>query len=82
MCLFLFRRRDAAAGRDSGAERSTYRMPGHPVTTILFIGVCWAVVGVTLYRYPANALIGFGILLAGIPIYFLWRRMARSAEAQ
>jgi len=28
----------------------------------------------TIYRYPENSLIGFAILLAGIPVYWLWSR--------
>jgi APA family basic amino acid/polyamine antiporter len=80
-CLFLFRRRDALAGGNSTAQQGGYRLPGHPLTTILFIAVCWAVVGVTLYRYPSNSLIGFAILLTGIPAYFLWKKLGRKADA-
>jgi APA family basic amino acid/polyamine antiporter len=47
-------------------------MPGHPVTTTLFIAACWLVVANTLYKYPGNTIIGFAILLAGIPVYFFW----------
>lgn len=48
-------------------------VPGHPLTTLLFIAVCWLVVLNTIYRYPQNTLIGIGILLAGIPAYLVWR---------
>jgi APA family basic amino acid/polyamine antiporter len=70
ICVFVFRRRlkgERAAG-------SLARVPGHPVTTVIFIAVCWLVVINTVYQYPANTLIGLGILLAGIPAYFLWQR--------
>jgi len=63
-CIFVFRKREAPADT---------RVPGHPVTTILFIAVCWLVVINTVYRYPENTLIGIGILLAGIPAYLFWR---------
>ena len=63
-CIFVFRKREPA-----GANR----VPGHPVTTILFIAVCWLVVINTVYRYPENTLIGIAILLAGIPAYLFWR---------
>jgi APA family basic amino acid/polyamine antiporter len=62
-CIFVFRKREPA-----GANR----VPGHPVTTILFIAVCWLVVINTVYRYPENTLIGIAILLAGIPAYLFW----------
>jgi APA family basic amino acid/polyamine antiporter len=66
-CLFVLRRRDN--------EKGFIRVPGHPFTTLLFVLVCWLVVINTVYKYPENTLIGLGILLAGIPVYFLWRVM-------
>lgn len=81
LAIFVFRRRrtasqraatapDAAKGPD--ASRIT-RVPGHPITTALFVIVCWLVVINTVYRYPQNTLIGIVILLAGIPAFFFWR---------
>ena len=66
-CIFVFRRRQPAT-----EERIT-RVPGHPLTTILFIAVCWLVVINTVYRYPDNTLIGIAIMIAGIPAYLFWR---------
>lgn len=66
-CLFLLRKKNKAARSDG------IRVPGHPITTALFIAICWIVVINTIYRYPENTLIGVGILLAGIPAYFFWR---------
>jgi len=68
VCIFVFRRR-----RQNNGGGIT-RVPGHPVTTLLFIAICWLVVINTIYRYPENTLIGLGILLAGIPFFFFWRR--------
>jgi len=83
-CLFVFRRREARPSLANGAnaESTPYPMPGHPVTTALFIAACWLVVANTLYKYPGNTAIGMGILLAGIPVYFLWgwRRQRASEE--
>jgi APA family basic amino acid/polyamine antiporter len=70
-CIFALRRRDAGMGR---AESSVYHVPGHPVTTLLFISICWLVVLNTVYTYPSNSLIGLAIMLAGVPVYFAWRR--------
>jgi APA family basic amino acid/polyamine antiporter len=64
LCLFRLRRADQA---------SSIRVPGHPLTTILFVAVCWIVVANTIYRYPENTLIGLAILLAGIPAYLFWK---------
>jgi APA family basic amino acid/polyamine antiporter len=78
--IFVFRGR-IARGEMSGGAR--YRMPGHPWTTALFTGICWWVVGNTIYRYPRNSLIGYALLLAGVPVYWFWSRrgLARSANS-
>lgn len=72
-CIFVFRRKEKTQETDN--ERSGFaRMPGHPVTTVVFVAVCWLVVVNTIFTYPRNTAVGFGILLAGVPVYFLWRR--------
>jgi basic amino acid/polyamine antiporter, APA family len=53
--------------------RNFTRVPGHPVTTAVFVAVCWLVVINTVYKYPKNTLIGLAILLAGIPAFYFWR---------
>ncbi|MDQ3173648.1 MAG: amino acid permease [Acidobacteriota bacterium] len=75
-CIFVFRRRKG--NRDAAETNSITRVPGHPVTTGLFVVICWLVVINTVYKYPENTLIGLAILFAGIPAYFFWRgrRMA------
>ncbi len=70
--IFVFRRRAAREGR----EPVDYRVPGHPITTVLFVGICWWVVANAIYRYPQNSLVGFAILAAGIPVYCFWRQRA------
>lgn len=65
--LFVFRRRD-------GGAPCAYRVPGHPWTTGIFIAVCAAIVVNTTYVHPVNTLIGLGILAAGVPVYFAWKR--------
>ena len=64
-CVFILRKR---LRDDVGGTR----VPGHPVTTILFIAICALVVINTVNRYPDNTLIGIAIMLAGIPAYLFW----------
>jgi APA family basic amino acid/polyamine antiporter len=64
--LFIFRRRDPAKGGFSA--------PGHPFTTGLFVISCALVVIATLVSNPVNSVIGFLILLAGIPACRYWQR--------
>jgi len=70
-CLFVLRRTD-------GPRECAYRVPGHPFTTIAFIVACAAIVVNTVYSYPVNTLIGLGILVAGIPVYYFWRGRTRA----
>ncbi len=72
-CIFILRR------GDRGHEG--YRVPGHPVTTALFIAACWLVVANTIYRYPANSLAGMGILAAGVPVYCFWNSRRKGSAA-
>jgi len=56
------------------SDEGSFRVPGHPVTTLLFVIACWTVVLSTIYKYPKNSVIGLAIVLGGIPVYFFWRR--------
>ncbi|HUP62484.1 MAG TPA: amino acid permease [Thermoanaerobaculia bacterium] len=67
LSLFVFRRRL----RDASPS---FRTPGHPITTAIFVAACWLVVLGTVARSPINSAIGFGILLAGLPAYWFWQR--------
>ena len=69
-CLFVLRRRTN--------EQPSFRMPGHPFTTAIFCLSCAAVVAVTVYKFPTNTVIGFVILAAGVPVYYLWKRNSRA----
>jgi basic amino acid/polyamine antiporter, APA family len=72
-CIFVFRSRQKAIPKTPETTERIASVPGHPVTTALFIAACWLVVINTVYRYPGNTLIGLGLLLLGIPAYFFWR---------
>jgi len=79
-CLFVFRRR--AAPDEPGAPAPPLaRVPGHPVTTVLFVAASWLVVVSTIVKYPGDTAVGFGILAAGVPIYLVWRRRNRRSGA-
>jgi APA family basic amino acid/polyamine antiporter len=64
--LFVFRKRTPEVGGFSA--------PGHPFTTGLFVAACFLVVVATVLNNPFNSLIGYAILLAGVPAYIYWRR--------
>lgn len=67
--LFLIR----AKGRGHTGE-GVFLVPGHPWTTGLFVLGCAGIVLSTVLAYPENSLIGLGILVTGVPVYWWWRR--------
>jgi hypothetical protein len=48
-------------------------MPGHPVTTVLFGLTAWAIVLNLFVRSPGDSLIGLGILVVAVPIYYIFK---------
>jgi APA family basic amino acid/polyamine antiporter len=66
-CVFVFRRR-----RRTDAD--VFRIPGHPFTTLFFIGACAVITFSMIYKFPRNSAISFGIMFLGVPAYFLWAR--------
>ena len=68
--VFIFRRRSGEPVRSV--------VPGHPFTTIVFVASCIIIVIATVWNAPINSLIGYAILLAGVPAFLYWRRASRS----
>ncbi|MGH9857948.1 MAG: amino acid transporter, partial [Acidobacteriota bacterium] len=69
LALILIRKQDA-----EGKQEDLFKVPGHPVTTIGFISISWLIVLNTLYKFPVDSLIGFTLILFGIPIYYFWMK--------
>jgi APA family basic amino acid/polyamine antiporter len=67
VCVFVFR-------KHRRATEDTFRIPGHPLTTLFFIGACAVITFSLLYKFPLNSAISFGIMLLGVPAYFLWAK--------
>jgi APA family basic amino acid/polyamine antiporter len=53
-----------------------YRMWGYPVTPLLFTAVAAWFVANTWITQPGPSTIAFLIIASGIPVYFLWQRLA------
>lgn len=54
-----------------------YRVPGYPWTPLLFIVAAVALVINTIVTQPRRAVIGLGIVILGVPVYFMWQRRGR-----
>ncbi len=72
--LIVFRRRARAAGARGVEPASTFRTPGHPWTTLVFVTTISIIAISTVVQFPDSAGIGVLILLAGVPVYLYWRR--------
>ncbi|SIO66783.1 amino acid/polyamine/organocation transporter, APC superfamily [Singulisphaera sp. GP187] len=62
-----------------GAERP-YRTFGYPLPALIYLGLAVLVVLDFIVMTPETSGIGVLIVLAGIPVYFLWSRVGRKAE--
>jgi APA family basic amino acid/polyamine antiporter len=74
LALFVIRR------RDGGSSRPLLAVPGHPITTLAFVAGAWLIVANTVYRFPIDALAGIGLLVAGLPAYYMWQRRKEIAR--
>ena len=68
--LFLLRRRPDYA--------PAYRLRGYPLLPIVFIAVALVVVVTQVLAVPIDSAIGLGMVLIGLPVYFLWSRRRSS----
>jgi len=68
--IFIYR-------RNGQHDVSSYRVPGYPWTPLLFIVAAAALVINTIVNQPGRAAIGIGIVILGVPAYFLWSRRVR-----
>jgi basic amino acid/polyamine antiporter, APA family len=66
-CVFVLRRTRPDADRP-------FRVPGYPWTPLLFIAAAVALVANTIATQPGRAAVGIGVVLLGLPVYFIWRR--------
>ena len=71
--LFVFRRRDPDA-------KVFFEAPAHPLTTGLFVAACAIIVIATVWTSPVNSLIGYAILLAGVPACLYWQAKKRRSS--
>lgn len=67
--LFHYRRRE-------GAE-TVFRAPLHPLLPLAFIAAVAFVVISSAIAQPRETLIGLGIIVLGVPAYYLWRYVYR-----
>ncbi len=59
-----------------------YLVWGYPILPIAFIVASLAIVANTLIAKPVESMLGLAIVLAGIPLYFIWRHWSTASPAR
>src|SRR5260221_8119602 len=54
-----------------------FRVPGYPVTPLLFVASALLLVVNTVIAQPQRAVAGLAVVLLGTPAYFVWRAKSR-----
>jgi APA family basic amino acid/polyamine antiporter len=62
--------------RRPGVSRQ-YAIPLYPIAPLVFIIASLAIVAWTIKANPRDSMIGLGLVLAGLPIYYVWLRNPR-----
>ncbi len=59
-----------------------YRTLGYPVVPMVFLLASVALLGNALIEQPRSTVDGFAVILAGLPVYFLWRRRGSAVDGR
>jgi APA family basic amino acid/polyamine antiporter len=73
LSVFVYRRREPNAVRP-------FRVPGYPLTPILFVASAAALVVNTLVTQPMRAAAGVVAVLLGTPAFYMWRARSRRSS--
>jgi APA family basic amino acid/polyamine antiporter len=65
--VFVLRRKMPDAARP-------YKTFGYPLIPLVFVIVAIALILNTLYQRRAESMVGLGLILIGLPLYFYWRK--------
>ena len=75
LAVFVLRRRAPGTARP-------YRTWGYPAVPLVFIVMCLTVFLSIVVSQPLKSLVGAGLLLAGIPVYRVWKGRGGRAPAE
>jgi basic amino acid/polyamine antiporter, APA family len=75
IAVFVFRRTEPNAPRP-------FRVPGYPITPLLFVIAAVVLVLNTIWTQPARAAVGLGFVALGAPVFMIWRSRSRQAPGR
>src|SRR4029077_16173488 len=61
--------------RRSPGYAAAFRASGFPIVPVMFALVCLAIVVNQIVSDPRESLIGLGLVIVGLPVYYFWRRV-------
>ena len=70
LAIFVYRRRQPEAVRP-------YRVPGYPLTPLLFVLAAGLLVLNTMVTQPKRAAVGLSVVVLGTPAFYAWRAASR-----
>jgi basic amino acid/polyamine antiporter, APA family len=65
--LFLLRRK--------AGYRRGFHAPGYPLAPLLFVAASAGIVFNQIRANPRDSIFGLGLILLGLPVYFVWSRL-------
>jgi APA family basic amino acid/polyamine antiporter len=75
-CVFVYRKREPEAARP-------YKVPGYPVTPILFIiSAAALIVNQIFVQDPTKTIMMLGLVVLGVPAYLIWRSGSKTSAAK
>jgi APA family basic amino acid/polyamine antiporter len=69
LAIFAYRRMQPGMPRP-------FRTPGYPLTPLLFVASAVAIVLNSIVSQPGRAALGIGLVLLGVPAFYVWRARA------
>lgn len=74
LSVFVYRQKEPATTRP-------FKVPGYPVTPLLFVLSAAAIVINTVFTQPGRAAVGLGALAVGVPAFYAWRGRGGAGRA-
>jgi APA family basic amino acid/polyamine antiporter len=71
--VFIFRKKHPEWERP-------YKAFGFPVFPVIYIAACLLIIVILLIYKPLFTWPGLGIVLSGVPVFYLWRRFKRKKD--
>jgi APA family basic amino acid/polyamine antiporter len=66
--------------RGRGDYQAVYRVWGYPMVPLLFIAASLVIVVMQIIAVPYDSALGLGMVLVGLPVYFVWSKRRASSR--